>query len=98
QNLVKDIAPERRATIRQKQTEWPVRLEMTEPAREALDAYIHVCSKTPGDFLFAGRTASPPYMAQSSGPLHSASVPGNGARAAKNRGCFSSPRLNPVSS
>src|SRR5262249_849515 len=98
QNLVKDIAPERRATIRQKQTEWPVRLEMTEPARDALDAYIHLFSTTPGAFLFAGRTESPPYMAQSSGPLHSASVPGNGARSAKNSGCFSSTRLNTVSS
>ena len=28
---------------------------MTEQAREALDAYIKLASKNPGDFLFVGR-------------------------------------------
>src|SRR6266567_2091449 len=38
------------------------------------------------------------YAAQSSGPLHSASVFGNGARSAKNSGCLSTTRLKTVSS
>jgi integrase len=56
---VEDIAPHGRAldraTVRQKKTGRPVRFEMTEQTREALDAYIKLASKNPGDFLFVGR-------------------------------------------
>jgi hypothetical protein len=44
-----------RATVRQKKTGQPVRFEMTEHTREAVDSYIEAADKKPGEFLFAGR-------------------------------------------
>ena len=44
-----------RATVRQKKTGQPVRFEMTEQTREAIDDYIRAASKKPGQHLFAGR-------------------------------------------
>jgi integrase len=56
---VEDIAPHGhavdRATVRQKKTGQPVRFEMTEQTREAVDSYIGATRKKPGEFLFSGR-------------------------------------------
>jgi integrase len=56
---VEDVAPHGhavdRATVRQKKTGQPVRFEMTEQTREAVDCYIGVTGKKPGEFLFGGR-------------------------------------------
>jgi integrase len=56
---VEDVVPHGqavdRATIRQKKTGQPVRFEMTEQTREAVDTYIRAANKKPGEFLFDGR-------------------------------------------
>ena len=56
---VEDIAPQGitvdRATVRQRKTGHPVRFEVTEQTREAVDEYINVANKKPGQFLFASR-------------------------------------------
>ena len=56
---VEDIAPSGyavdRATIRQKKTGRPVRFELTEQTRQAVDDYVRAADKKPGEFLFAGR-------------------------------------------
>ena len=56
---VDDVAPSGyaadRATVRQKKTGRPVRFELTEATRQAVDDYVKATRKKPGDFLFAGR-------------------------------------------
>jgi integrase len=56
---VGDIAPHGyvvdRATVRQKKTGQPVRFEVTEQTRQAVDDYIRATSKSPGEFLFGSR-------------------------------------------
>jgi integrase len=56
---VDDIAPNGytldRATVRQKKTGRPVRFELTEQTRQAIDDYLRLTCRKPGDFLFAGR-------------------------------------------
>jgi integrase len=56
---VEDVAPHGhivdRAIARQKKTSQPVRFEMTEQTREAVDSYIGAAGKKPGEFLFGGR-------------------------------------------
>jgi integrase len=56
---IEDIAPNGysldRATIRQKKTGQPVRFELTEQTRQALDDYLGASGKKPGQFLFTGR-------------------------------------------
>jgi integrase len=56
---VEDVAPNGyavdRATVRQKKTGRPVRFELTEQTRLALDDYIRATGKKPGEFLFTGR-------------------------------------------
>jgi integrase len=56
---VEDVAPHGhavdRGTVRQKKTGRPVRFEITEPTREALDAYLRATAKRSGQFLFTGR-------------------------------------------
>jgi integrase len=56
---VDDVAPSGytvdRASVRQKKTGRPVRFELTEPTRQAIDDYIKLAGKKPGDFLFTGR-------------------------------------------
>jgi integrase len=56
---VEDVAPSGyavdRATVRQRKTGQPVRFELTEPTREAVDSYIKAAGKKPGEFLFPGR-------------------------------------------
>ncbi len=58
---VENVAPSghavRRTTIRQKKTGRPVRFELTEPTRQAVDDYLAGQQKVPGDFLFIGRGA-----------------------------------------
>jgi len=56
---VDDVAPNGyaldRATVRQRKTGRPVRFELTEQTRQAIDEYLRMTSKKPGEFLFAGR-------------------------------------------
>jgi integrase len=56
---VEDVAPNAyavaRATVRQKKTGRPVRFELTEQTRQAVDAYLKVVGKEPGEFLFTRR-------------------------------------------
>jgi integrase len=56
---VEDVAPNGysidRATVRQKKTGRPVRFELTEQTRQAVDDYIRTASKKPGEFLFTAR-------------------------------------------
>jgi len=44
-----------RATVRQRKTGRPVRFELTEQTRQAIDEYLGMARKSPGDFLFSGR-------------------------------------------
>ena len=44
-----------RATVRQKKTGRPVRFELSEQTSQAVDDYLKVANKRPGEFLFAGR-------------------------------------------
>lgn len=57
---VDDVAPSGysmdRATIRQKKTGRPVRFELTDQTRMAIDDYLRLTGRKPGQFLFAGRT------------------------------------------
>ena len=56
---VEDVAPRGyavdRATVRQRKTSRPVRFELTEQTRQALDDYIKVAGRKTGDFLFSSR-------------------------------------------
>lgn len=56
---VDDIAPSGyavdRATVRQKKTGRPVRFELTEQTRQAVDDYLKIARKEPSEFLFTGR-------------------------------------------
>ena len=55
---VDDIAPNGyaidRATVRQRKTGHPVRFELTEQTCQAVDDYLKVSHKKPGEFLFTG--------------------------------------------
>jgi len=55
---VDDIAPSGytvdRATVRQKKTGRPVRFELTEATRQAVDDYVRAAGKKPGEYLFTG--------------------------------------------
>ncbi len=59
---VDDVAPNGyaldRATVRQKKTGRPVRFEVTEQTRQAIDEYLRVACRKPGEFLFAGRSGN----------------------------------------
>src|SRR5260370_23533027 len=61
---VENVAPHGhavdRATVREKKTGQPVRFEMTEQTREAVDSYIAAAKKKPGEFLFVGRRGREP--------------------------------------
>jgi integrase len=56
---VDDVAPNGyaidRATVRQRKTGRPVRFELTEQTRQAIDDYIRLVGKKSGEFLFKGR-------------------------------------------
>jgi integrase len=55
---VGDIAPGGytidRATVRQRKTGRPVKFELTDQTREAVDDYLRATGKKPGEFLFTG--------------------------------------------
>ena len=44
-----------RATVRQKKTGRPVRFELSDQSRQAIDDYLKAANKRPGEFLFTGR-------------------------------------------
>jgi NADPH:quinone reductase len=44
-----------RATVRQRKTGRPVKFELTDQTRQAVDAYLRAGSKKPGEFLFTTR-------------------------------------------
>jgi integrase len=56
---VEDVAPigyaVDRATVRQKKTGRPVKFELTDQTRQAIDDYLKASGKKPGDLLFTGR-------------------------------------------
>lgn len=56
---VEDVAPRGltldRGTVRQKKTGRPVKFELTEQSREAIDAYLKATRRVPGQYLFPGR-------------------------------------------
>jgi integrase len=56
---VEDVAPSGyavdRANVRQKKTGQPVKFELTEQTRQAVDDYVRTSRKKPGEFLFTGR-------------------------------------------
>jgi integrase len=45
-----------RAAVRQKKTGRPVRFELSEQTRQAIDDYLKAANKRPGAFLFTGRS------------------------------------------
>ena len=57
--LVEDVAAAGytavRATVRQKKTGRPVRFELSEQTRQAIDDYLKAANKRPGELLFTGR-------------------------------------------
>ena len=59
---VEDVAPvgytADLATVRQKKTGRPVRFELSEQTRQAVDDYLKAANKKPGEFLFTGRRGS----------------------------------------
>ncbi len=56
---VEDVAPQGyaidRATVRQRKTGRPVKFEITEQTRQAVDNGLEATGKRPGEFLFSGR-------------------------------------------
>jgi integrase len=56
---VEDVAPNGyaidRATVRQRKTGRPVKFELTDQTRQAVDDYLKTANKKPGEFLFTGR-------------------------------------------
>jgi integrase len=56
---VDDVAPNgyalERATVRQKKTGQPVKFELTEQTRQAIDEYLKAANRKPGEFLFPSR-------------------------------------------
>jgi integrase len=56
---VEDVAPNGyavdRATVRQKKTGRPVKFELTDQTRQAVDDYLRAVGKKPGESLFTGR-------------------------------------------
>src|SRR5207344_3178885 len=56
---VEDVAPNGyaidRAAIRQRKTGRPVKVELTDQTREAIDGYLRALGKKPNEFLFTSR-------------------------------------------
>src|ERR1017187_1445642 len=56
---VEDVAPNGyavdRATVRQKKTGRPIKFELTDQTRQAIDDYLKAAGKKPVEFLFTGR-------------------------------------------
>jgi len=51
-----------RATVMQQKTAQPVKFELTDPTREAVEAWIAKEHLTPGQFLFPSRLARSPHL------------------------------------
>ena len=51
-----------RAAVRQKKTGRPVRFELSEQTRQAIDDFLKASNKRPGEFLFTGRRGPPTSM------------------------------------
>jgi integrase len=70
---VEDVAPNgyavARATVRQLKTGRPVRLELTEHTRQAIDGYLKSSRKKLGEFLFTGRGSARSMMPRQYGRL-----------------------------
>jgi integrase len=58
---VEDLAPNGytvdRATVRQRKTGRPVKFELTDLTRQAVDDFLRVAGKKPGEFLFTSHRA-----------------------------------------
>src|SRR5262249_35473857 len=56
---VEDVAPTgytvERATVRPRKTGRPVKFELTEQTRQAIEGYLRTSGKKPGEFLFTSR-------------------------------------------
>src|SRR5262247_1190269 len=56
---VEDVAPNgytiKRATVRQRKTGRPVKFELTEQTRQAIEDYLRASGKKSGEFLFTSR-------------------------------------------
>src|SRR4051812_1507350 len=88
---VEDVAPSGhtvdRALVRQRKTGHPVKFELTELTRQAVNDYIKVSRKKPGEFLFVARQSpdrcmstsntcgSSPGGLQASGLIRASSAP-----------------------
>ncbi len=63
---VEDVAPNGytldRATVRQKKTGRPVKFELTDQTRQAVDEYLKGMGKRSGEYLFSGRRGFGPCM------------------------------------
>ena len=63
---VEDVAPRGyavdRAIVRQRKTGRPVKFELTEQTREAVDQYLRDTGRQPGQWLFAGRGDPPRHL------------------------------------
>jgi integrase len=59
---VEDVAPNGysidRATVRQRKTGRPVKFELTDLTRQAVDDFLRVADKQPGEFLFTSHRAT----------------------------------------
>jgi len=59
---VEDVAPNgytiERATVRQRKTGRPVKFELTEQSRQAIEDYLRASGKKSGEFLFTSRRGS----------------------------------------
>lgn len=51
-----------RATVRQKKTGRPVKFELTESTRQAIDDYLRTTGKKSGEYLFTGRRRTTGHM------------------------------------
>ena len=63
---VEDVAPRGyaldRATVRQRKTGRPVKFELTEQTREAIDTYLRKTDRTNGQYLCPGRACSDSHL------------------------------------
>jgi integrase len=59
---IEDVAPNGYAadlaTVRQRKTGQPVRCQLTEQTRQAIDEYVRAAVQKPGEFMFSGRKGS----------------------------------------
>src|SRR5438477_11903708 len=59
--MVEEVAPRGctldRATVRQRKTGHPVKFELTQKTRQALDDYLQASGRKPGEQLFCGRSS-----------------------------------------